>query len=207
MYKFEDKVDIKRYEYLIKARNFHYSNFNIWMVFFVVIIGGVFAGYCSLLQKDGLQFEKNILLGAGYFVSLFWHWSCKGYYYWVTNFMMLLCDCEKDLDDNMKVYSCFANKKANNDYFDVTKGANISTSKIVCMLSYFTAVVWAVIFFYKIFSSIISEECAELILINILSFISSILFAIIITYIANFLIKKNKKLHSRIKKHDDLRLD
>ncbi|GMO43994.1 MAG: hypothetical protein Pg6C_05880 [Treponemataceae bacterium] len=104
----------KRYEYLVKARNFHYQNFNVWMVFFLAAIGGLFTGYYTLEKECmSLGFEKIVILITGYIVSLFWHWSCKGYYYWITNFIMLITDAESKIPKYKKVYSCFAMAASN----------------------------------------------------------------------------------------------
>ena len=206
MEKFEDKVDVKRYDYLINARNFHYNNFNLWMVFFAVIIGGILAGYCALLEKNNLKFEQIILLTAGYFTSFIWHLSCKGYYYWIINFIKLIFKCEEKLEDAEKVYSCFANKKNNNCYFNITKGANISTAVMICILSYFTAIFWAVMFFYKLLPVIIPEICTESEKINIPCVFISLVSAIVITAIFMLMVRYCKRFHSDISYHADLKL-
>jgi hypothetical protein len=206
MEKIEDKIDIKRYEYLVNARNFNYTNFNVWMAFFVVIIGGIFAGYCTLLEKKDAEFECYILLIAGYIISLFWHLSCKGYYYWITNFIQLICKCEEKLDNFEKIYYCFADKNANNDYTNIKKGANISTSVMVCMLSYLTAIIWAVMFIYKLLHIVIPEICTRSVAINMLCVFASLLLGIIITKIFMLVVQCCKCFHSNIDDHVDLEL-
>ncbi len=140
-----------RYERLITARNFHYENFNKWLTFFYVAIGSVFLGYYS----DGIktvphgQLLLNIL---GLIISLMLHWSAKGYYYWEINWIMLIHDHEKQFTPDDKVYGCFANKSANNDYFTITKGANISTSKISLVFSFIIASIWAYLLINEVLS-------------------------------------------------------
>ena len=82
--------NVDQYQLLINARNFHYDNFNKWMTFFYVAVGAIFVGYYSIIEKTELDFEKIIILSIGLLVSIFWHWSCKGCYYWITNFIQLI---------------------------------------------------------------------------------------------------------------------
>ena len=106
-----NNTETEQYHFLINARNFHYDNFNKWMTFFYVAVGAIFFGYYSIIEKTGLNFEKIIILSIGLLVSIFWHWSCKGYYYWITNFIELIKHYEKRFHKNNRVYFCFANKK------------------------------------------------------------------------------------------------
>lgn len=62
------------YEQLIKARNFHYENFNKWMTYFYVMIGALFLGVCYIVSKsvDYLQDYQNEILAitsVGFIVS------------------------------------------------------------------------------------------------------------------------------------------
>ena len=45
----------ERYELLIRARNFHYENYNKWMTYFYVAISALFVSYFTTL----LIFEKS----------------------------------------------------------------------------------------------------------------------------------------------------
>ncbi len=141
----------KRYKYLVNARNYHYTQFNVWMGFFIVIVGASFFAYGKLMEMEinqnrDLFFEKIIVIALGYFISLLFHLSSKGYYYWITNFINLIMDHEKsNMNEDYSVYSVFANKKTNNNYFKLTSGANISTSKIVCLLSYLLTFPWGIL--------------------------------------------------------------
>ena len=140
-----------RYELLIDARNFHYKNFHTWMAFFYIAIGAIFVGYCNLLTSQGeFAFEKIILLIFGYAVSLFWYWSCKGYYYWVTHWIKLLHEYEKDKDVKEMVYLLCPNKENNHSYCCILSGANISTSKVVLLFAFVTALAWGTLLAYQI---------------------------------------------------------
>ncbi|WP_157499427.1 RipA family octameric membrane protein [Flavobacterium beibuense] len=143
--KCEELIGLKeRYEILIRARNFHYENFNKWMAYFYVIIASIILGFSYIISKNekySTDYEDElILLGiAGFTVSLFWYWANKGYYYWNINFITLVNHYEKNLlkfKEHERIYFVFANKSVQNNYFSPLSGANISTSKISIFLSY-----------------------------------------------------------------------
>jgi len=152
----KDDFTVKdRYEYLIRARNFHYDNFNKWTTYFYIAIGALFVGYCTLLnaEKDTSLPIKMVLI-LGYFTSLLWYWSSKGYYYWNINFITLVNECEeKDLDlkKDERVYFTFANKNTQNNYFIPTSGANISTSKIAILFAFIVSIFWGVLIVQEFF--------------------------------------------------------
>ena len=141
-----DCFDLKsRYELIIKARNFHYENFNKWMTYFYLMISALVLGLCNILSKQDVDIfdkQRNIVLVIsflGFIVSLAWHWSNKGYYYWNINFISLVNHYEKNLlkfNENERIYFVFANKEKQNNYTNPLSGANISTSKISILLSY-----------------------------------------------------------------------
>lgn len=145
-----------RYESLIRARNFHYENFNKWTTYFYIAIGTLFVGYCTLMNNEKNQNDLPIkmVLILGYFISLLWYWSSKGYYFWNINFITLVNECEEkdlDLEDKERVYYTFANKKTQNNYFDPTSGANISTSKIAILFAFIVSLFWGIILLQNLF--------------------------------------------------------
>ncbi|WP_295221316.1 hypothetical protein [uncultured Chryseobacterium sp.] len=139
-----------RYETIIKARNFHYENFNKWMTYFYVMIGALFLGVCYIVSKgEKLKYEYalNFILAIGFIVSLFWYWANKGYYYWNINFITLVNHYEKNIlkfKENERVYLVFANKSKSN-YLDPVGGANISTSKLSILLSFIITFFWGIV--------------------------------------------------------------
>jgi hypothetical protein len=133
-----------RYKILINARNFHYDNFNKWMTFYYIAIGALFVGFNSLKDSDNIVIKGTVLF-MGLLVSIFWHWSCKGYYFWITNYIQLIKKSEENIEGNKRVYFCIANSKLNNNYFHILSGANISTSKITLLFSFSTAISWCVV--------------------------------------------------------------
>lgn len=77
----DDKIysDLKwKYELIIKARNFHYENFNKWMTYFYVMISALVLGLCNILSKQDVDIfdkQRNIVLVIsflGFIVSLAW---------------------------------------------------------------------------------------------------------------------------------------
>jgi len=142
----------ERYKYLVNARNYHYSQFNIWMAFFIAIIGALLVAYSNLPKAADNLFAEKLVLAFGYVVSMLFHLSSKGYYYWITNWITLIREHEEKFmpDDLDRVYSCFANEKENNNYLCPTSGANISTSKIVCFLSYLFTFAFGILLLHKL---------------------------------------------------------
>ncbi|MDR2577504.1 MAG: hypothetical protein LBC70_01650, partial [Chitinispirillales bacterium] len=145
-----DGIKTKRYEYLIAARNYHYTQYNVWMAFFITISGGLFVGYYSLLGNDGHSLEKGMVALLGYIVAFLFYCSSKGYHYWITNFATLINDYEQNtwLDKKDRVYFVIANKGSADEclnYFCPLKGANISTTKIVSLLAYLLTYAWGVL--------------------------------------------------------------
>ena len=97
MEKDKDKK-FEKYKLLINARNFHYDNFNKWMTYYYVAIGALFVGYYTLLSGNKIDdFGEYSLMILGLIISLFWYWSCKGYYFWNINFISLVNNYEKEI--------------------------------------------------------------------------------------------------------------
>jgi hypothetical protein len=156
----EDKPTVKeKYEIIIRARNFHYENFNKWLTYFYVAIGSLFIGYCTIisakLEPNNQNLLEYLILGLGFLVSLFWYWSSKGYYYWNINFITLVNHYEREilkLPKNERLYSAFANKKVQNNFFNPISGANISTSKVAILFAFLITNVWGFLILSKIYS-------------------------------------------------------
>ena len=148
----EEKKD-KQYERLIAARNFHYDNLNKWLITFYAIIGALFLALHTLHAEEHLHRYMELCIAiVGYIVSIGAILSIKGYYYWETNWIMLVHHFEKvylaNEPKDMRVYSVFANQKANNDIGSIRQGANISTSKVALVITGFIAWIWGIIAIY-----------------------------------------------------------
>lgn len=159
----------ERYKLIIAARNFHYDNFSKWMTYFYVAVGALFVGYCTIItnitnscENRNILILKCLLPVIGYFMSILWYWSAKGYYYWCINFIMLINHYEKDLlklSDENRVYFVFANKDLNKNYYDPRTGANISTSKIAVFFAFMITIFWGIITIYQIINLLDWNKC------------------------------------------------
>lgn len=179
--------DDKRYERLIHARDFHYEQFNKWLTFFYVAVGAIFAGYYSEGIRN-VPHGKIVLNVLGLITSLMLYWSGKGYYYWITNWIMLIHDYERRFLAEDRVYGCHANKSANNEYFSITTGANISTSKVSLVFSFMLATVWMFLLIKRIFEVCFSMTalCYQLIFI-----VLSVLLVMIAGIIPKIFLRSN----------------
>lgn len=160
----EDKKD-KQYERLIEARNFHYENLNKWLTFFYVAVGAVFAGYCTLSANSPCSPMLEVILIVGYLISLAGYLSCKGYYYWEKNWIMLVQYYEntylkdskagkvkedKELLFRNRTYSVFANVKDLDKPWGIRTSANVSTTKVALVLTFIITSVFGTILLYEV---------------------------------------------------------
>lgn len=194
----------EKYKMLINARNFHYENFNKWMTYFYVAIGALFVGYYTMKTRANFHdFEEYILIILGYIVSLFWYWSCKGYYYWNINFITLVNYYEKDIlkfDKNERVYFVFANKETQNDYLSPISGANVSTSKVAILFAFTITAMWGTLLSYNLLGQI---SCLEKWMwANILL---SLIISILLIFVLSYLVA-SKFLKSKIDHFPDLNI-
>ncbi len=146
-----------QYQRLIDARNFHYNNLNKWLMSFYAIIAALFLALYTLHKEGGAYLYMELCTAiVGYVVSIAAFLSGKGYYYWETNWIMLVHHYEKTYlkeivkanGDDMRVYSVFANKKVNNNLCFLTTGANISTTKVALAITGFIMCLWGMIGIY-----------------------------------------------------------
>ncbi len=140
-----------QYQLLINARNLHYDNLNKWLMSFYVIIGALFVAMQAIHIGDHPHryFELGIAI-AGYIVSIAAFLSCKGYYYWETNWIMLVHDYEERkiarLED--RTYGVFGNMEANKSLWNPIMGANVSTTKVALAMTSIITVLWGAIIIY-----------------------------------------------------------
>lgn len=202
--KCKDFTPLERYKTLIAARNFHYDNFNKWLSYFYIAIGTLFIGFCTLKTSDkssSFELEIIMILILGYIISLLWFLSCKGYYYWNINFIMLVNDCEKEclkLKKEERVYSVFANKETENKYFSPINGANISTSKVAILFSFIITISWGILLLREFVKSV-NNRCVFFILC-IIGVIIIPLLTLSLSYISQLF------LQSKIDHFPDLKL-
>lgn len=200
----EELMD-KQYERLIKARNFHYENLNKWLTFFYVAIGAIFAGFCTLYKDNPSNLKMEILVMAVlYLVSICAYLSCKGYYYWENQWIILLHDLERRYlsgeKQDVRIYSVFANKDALNARCNVVGGANVSTTKVSLFLTFVIAVLSGTILIYYVtkYFGCICAECK--VYYMFVSLIESGVLTIILALIGMCFLKSN------LKNLDDMKL-
>ncbi len=153
---------LDEYKLIIEARNFHYSKFHTWSTYFSVIVGALFVAFYG----DTHEYRMLIVV-LGYLVSMCWYLSNKGYTYWWNHWAKYLMHVEKseNLKTNIKradglesnfegtagVYTTLFNAKTdgdgitqceNTDYFIIHSGANISTSKVILVMTFLISVAW-----------------------------------------------------------------
>lgn len=200
-----------RYKHLIDARNYHFTQYNIWMAFFIGINSALFVAYYSLLKenysllKENYNLEKIVILLFGYIAAFLFYCSAKGYHYWINNFVNLLIDYEnKNVRyDNDRVYSCIASKKNKFSYFKPLKAANISTFKIVILFAYLLTYGWGILLMPFIDKWIESCQCLSWLLCLPL-WLQSIIIIFIVNVILLWFAKRCLK--SNLKNYKDLEL-
>ena len=186
-----------RYEMLVKARNFHYENFNKWMTYFYIMIGALFVGVSYIISKSAKTYlidyqHELIAIGLiGFTVSLFWYWANKGYYYWNINFITLVNHYEKNIlkfKEEERIYFVFANK-SNGNYLAPLQGANISTSKISIVLSFLITCFWGGFVSYLLLRNCVS--CDILLFIICISFPVMIILLLSGTFAEKYLYSRH----------------
>ena len=196
----QETFEERQYQRLIKARNFHYENFNKWSLYFYAIIAALFAGYYSLRgQNEPIdEIIKWSILILGYIVSMCCYLSGKGYYYWEINWIKLIMHYEKQvwpLKKEKSVYSVFANEKDLNHYWNLVGGANISSSKLSLVVSFAITYAWAAMITMKLLKECTKCPCCVVLVL---------LGAFAVTWGLSVIV--GKALHSDLRNHDDLQL-
>ena len=173
-----EREDFKEsYERAIKAREYHYSNFNYWINFYAIVIGALFVGYYNV--DDYIL--KMIIAAIGVVASFAWLQSFRGYYHWIKQwievvqfhegqYISALCDendsIQKEKDaDNLRVYSLYYESDSEKACC-LLQSKNISTQKMTLRLILCLLLAWIGLLFYscylligKHFSVICAEEC------------------------------------------------
>lgn len=163
----QEVTQFQKYELIIKARNFHYENYNKWMSYFYIMIAALFVAYYNVENKleidsslDVINRIKVYTLGIsslGVVLSFLWYLANKGYYYWNINFITLVNHYEKNIlnfSEDERVYFVSANKKSEDIPYSPFRGANFSTSRISIFISYVFTYTWCLILNYNISSFI-----------------------------------------------------
>lgn len=202
-----DEMIDKQYQRLIEARNFHYENLNKWLITFYAIIGALFLALWTLHASATMHRYMEICIAiVGYVVSIGAILSIKGYYYWESNWIMLVHHFEKSnfTEKDKRVYSVFANKMVNNCICNPVAGANVSTSKVALAITTFITVLWGTLVLY--FSANLLMEIYGL--VNISSKIIIVAISICMSFLMTMVLiyKGAKCFPSDLNGLDDLNL-
>lgn len=183
-----DNIEQTRYNLIVNARNFHYENFNKWMTYYYVAVAAIFVSFYSI--EDSNNTSKFWLLVVGYIVSVLWHLSCKGYYFWVKHWTAQLLKMEES--NNYAVYSVFTEsvKKKDDKLLNPLQSANISTSKVTLLFSFCISITW---FFLILHDWVVI--CSNNNLNNLLQIIISILITSVIIFLLGLFLKSDLTKH------------
>lgn len=138
----------ERYKRLNKNSFLYHSHFNIWTGIFVIISGGLLVAYGNGIESD---FDRLLILFVGYIVSFLFHCSAKGFCYRISGFLNMI-----EYYKNTYAPEFFNSERKgagdhnrDSSYINPIKGADISTPKIMALLSFFLTYVWGILFLTK----------------------------------------------------------
>lgn len=200
------------YKLAIEARDRLNENYHRWMTFYYVAIGSILVAFMNALIKmtPDDNFNNKILLTLGLIatiISLFWHLSCKGYYYWSKSWIEVIIRHEKELisgsffsKNKLGVYSVFSKKvqEKKGNIFAPYNSANISTPKLTLVFSYISIICWLVISMYftnEVFLDKLNY-CCRIVLNLILVVVVALIYGYILPKIAKS--KIDDSLHQLI---------
>lgn len=183
----KNDIKYKDYNIIINARNFHYENFNKWMTYYYVAVAAVFVGFYNI--DDCNQALKLFLLVVGYIISVLWHLSCKGYYFWVKHWTTQLLKFEES--NNFSIYSTFNKsvKENENKLWNPLQSANVSTSKVTLLFSFCITIAWL---FFILHKYINCGNCFINIMLNI---IASLFMTLMVTFVLKVFLKSDLTNH------------
>lgn len=160
------------------------------MTYYYVAVAAIFVGFYSGNCDVSSKFWLLIL---GYIVSILWHLSCKGYYFWVKHWTAQLLKIENL--NNYDVYSVFSESVKTNDdkILNPLKSANISTSKVTLLFSFSIAVTWGFLIFNQTFMDCDIELFKGLILLLL-----ALIITIFMVYILGKFLKSDLTKHKMV---------
>lgn len=131
-----------RHTYLIENHRFFFNQFNVWVVFFIAINGGLLLAYSSEGLRDCV-FEKVLITILGYLASLVFHCSCKGLRRYACHFIDLLARHEDAMSTPQDRIYMPTNVRSN--IYNSTMPANISPMRVVMLFSFFLTYAWGIL--------------------------------------------------------------
>lgn len=131
------------YEQALKARSELKKDYNTWMNFFYIINGAVLL---AMTSDNVSEYGRIILSVVGLVVSIAWLLSCRGYRYWVDSWTRIVLLREREYFGEEKVYGVLAEETKESCKPLGTN--NISTAKILQVISLFAILVWNIVLSY-----------------------------------------------------------
>lgn len=200
------------YETAIKAREFHYKNFNYWANLYAIIIGALFIAFYTIFLSDCEKDEMYYLMLCmitfmGSAISFAWLQTVRGHYHWLKNWINIVLYYEGKIvgenGDDKRVYSLFFDdedgNKNKNDKCCLLKSKNISTQEITIRVILILYIAWILLFLYSIgvLYKKIDIDHSFIAILGVILILISVLLPIIFF---NCNVKSNVDYHYKLKR-------
>lgn len=157
----EIKLIERQYQRVIDVRDKLIANYTTWVNFYYVILTAVYFGYGFVINSNEKSEIRNftpILSFLGFYVSLVWNLSCRGYNYYSNHFMLVIKDLEKELlkecnsNEKHQVFNRFSTKIAMSEKKGLFswKYANVSTPKLNIVTTWVALLITYFIFIHEL---------------------------------------------------------
>jgi len=133
----------ERYEHLVKVKHFRLSQANVWMVFFILINGGLLAAYGSVGSKD--CFEKTLIAVVGYAAAFLFLCVTNSFRNYIGNCTELIKKNDMFEDESHSNKDENKNKKNILDYISPLRGNYISVPKALSVMSLILTYAWGIL--------------------------------------------------------------
>ncbi|MDO4225173.1 MAG: hypothetical protein Q4C75_04715 [Bergeyella zoohelcum] len=132
------ETKLEAYKIAIQARENLRKDYSTWMNFYYIANGALLVALTG--ERVLNESTQTLLAFIGLFVSVSWYWSCRGHRYWADNWLRLIINLEMECFGEKKVFGVFA-KETKDDCKFLGK-SNISTPKIIHIVSVIISMVW-----------------------------------------------------------------
>ncbi|MCG9899094.1 MAG: hypothetical protein MH132_03755 [Hydrotalea sp.] len=179
----DEKLEIeKQFKLAIDARERLNDNYHKWMTFYYVANGAILVAITTLASKSDNDKGIFVLALIGIFICILWNLSCKGYYYWSSNWINIILMLEKKVieEETNMVYSVFSKKVVDGEKYSSLPihSANISTPKLTLIFSFFSICSWTTFSIYQFFKTFHSTcNCNNGIVVG------AIIISVLLTYL------------------------
>jgi len=141
-------------KYLIKAIRYHFTEYSLWMAFFITINGGLLVAY----RSKGLKpLEKILILVLGYIVSILFRYSSEDFKSCIARISQSI----EKFKGNDVPYSN-SDGKTNNYYYEPLRHTKVSTTRIVSLFARVLMYAWGILLILNIYKYIDSCKRIEI---------------------------------------------